>query len=527
MKDERIKEVTDVAQLEASSSEKGDRDFFSRDVFWQGELPNSVCTPENVEQLRRLVATCYREGLAIHTRGGGASYTKGFAALSTESVVLDTAKLNRIIEINKNDMYVTVEPGVTWNDLTNALRKQGLRTPFWGPFSGIAATVGGSISQHSVSHGSSNYGCSADSVISMNVILGDGSILSTGSAARSGSDRFFRHFGPDLTGIFTGDCGTLGVKASITLRLIEVPAVSGAASFEFPSFMKMSRAMAAVARAGITDEAIGLDPDLQKGMLDRQDWRSNLKAGAKVFTRAHSVFSGIKQLVKMVLAGSKYIEETGFTANYVVSGLDAASVDAKLSRLRELATKFGAEIPNSFPAITIAMPFAPLNNILGPRGERWVPIHGVLPFSKSEQFDQIWQRVLDEYCDELQRLKVSVAHMYSTISTNAFLYEIAFYWEDERTSYHEKVIDADYLDSIPAYPANPEGRKLVLHLQKRAIDIWSECGATNFQIGKAYPYYSVLDPAAATILKALKQHLDPKGLMNPGGLELPDDVEHI
>ena len=76
-------------------------------------------------------------------------------------------------------MYVTVEPGITWADMTSALAERGVRTAFWGPFSGLKATVGGSMSQNSVSLGSGNYGISADTALSFDVVLASGEILST------------------------------------------------------------------------------------------------------------------------------------------------------------------------------------------------------------------------------------------------------------------------------------------------------------------------------------------------------------
>jgi len=76
---------------------------------------------------------------------------------------------------------VTVEAGVTWAALYETLSRENLRTPFWGPFSGIAATIGGGMSHYAVNYGSGLYGVSAESLISMDVILGNGEMISTGS----------------------------------------------------------------------------------------------------------------------------------------------------------------------------------------------------------------------------------------------------------------------------------------------------------------------------------------------------------
>ena len=163
-------------------------------------------------------------------------------------VLIDTERMNRVLEINEQDMYVTVEPGITWAAMTAALAEKGLRTAFWGPFSGLKATVGGSMSQNSVSLGSGNYGCSADTALSFDIVLANGELLSTGSGALNTASPFFRHYGPDLTGIFTGDAGAFGIKVRITLRLVPLPKFTGTASFGFNDFDTMSDGMGAAAR---------------------------------------------------------------------------------------------------------------------------------------------------------------------------------------------------------------------------------------------------------------------------------------
>ena len=80
-------------------------------------------------------------GLPIVPRGGGASYTDGYTPSETSSVVIDTSRMNRIVEINERDMYVVAQVGVTWAALNEALAAKGLRTPFFGPFSGLTATL--------------------------------------------------------------------------------------------------------------------------------------------------------------------------------------------------------------------------------------------------------------------------------------------------------------------------------------------------------------------------------------------------
>lgn len=144
-----------------------EREFYSMDVYNQGQVPLAVVRPGSVEELQAVVRGATSAGVAVVPRGGGASYTDGYLPTRSHSIMLDTGRLNRIVELNEQDMYVTVEPGMTWAELWQTLKAKGLRTTFWGPFSGIKATVGGSMSQNSASLGSGNYGVSADAVLAL------------------------------------------------------------------------------------------------------------------------------------------------------------------------------------------------------------------------------------------------------------------------------------------------------------------------------------------------------------------------
>ena len=88
------------------------------------------------------------------------------------------------------------------------------------------------------------------------------SILRTGARGPDGDTPHYRHFGPDLAGLFCGDCGTLGIKAEVTLRLITAPKFEDSASFSFPSGEALLAAMAEIARSGIAAETCAFDPGL-------------------------------------------------------------------------------------------------------------------------------------------------------------------------------------------------------------------------------------------------------------------------
>jgi FAD/FMN-containing dehydrogenase len=497
-----------------------DREFYAMDVYNFRELPIAVVQPGSVEELQAVARLASGGGIALVPRGGGASYTDAYLPSTPNSLLIDTSRMNQVIEINEQDMYITVEPGITWADMTATLAEKKLRTAFWGPFSGLKATVGGSMSQNSVSLGSGNYGCSADTALSFDIVLASGDLLSTGSKALNTASPFFRHYGPDLTGIFTGDAGAFGIKARITLRLVPAPKHTGTASFGFNNFDDMSDGMAAAARTGVVADNFGLDPKLQQGQLGSTNTKDAVQAVFAVLKTSTNPIDGLVRVLKMAAAGKRFLSGFDYSSHYVVEGSSRAEVNAKLADVRAAMAGLGTEIANTIPTVLRAMPFIPLYPILGPRGQRWVPMHGILPFSKLKEFHRRIAAVHADNAAKMEELKIEKAAMFTSISTNGFLYEPVFYWEDDRTAYHKRYLPQDYLDTLPEYEANPEGRAFVGELRGKIQAIFTELGAVHMQVGKSYPYMKERQDEAQQILKDVKQALDPQGLMNPGALGL-------
>ena len=248
-----------------------------------------------------------------------------------------------------------------------------MRTPFFGPFSGIAATVGGSVSQHSISHGSGTHGISAQSVIAMDIVTADGGLLRTGAAAR-GAAPFARWYGPDFAGLFTGDCGVFGVKARITLVLRRRLPAFECASYAFDSLPQLARALRAAALEGLDDEHFAMDAALTRGQIARAARISKFTTARDLARSAGSPFAALRQLVRSGLAGSRSLAVAAYSAHFIMEGIDAGEARTKARRLKRLMGESGGRpIANTVPAVARSKPFAPLFNTLGPDGERWVP----------------------------------------------------------------------------------------------------------------------------------------------------------
>lgn len=184
-------------------------------------------------------------------------------------------------------------------------------------------------------------------------------------------------------------------------------------------------------------------------------------------------------------------------------------------------SKHGAPVANSIPTYFHANPFMEITPILGPNGERWKPVHGVLPFSAVLKHHADFEALLAEYRDRMQRDRVQLTRMLMSFSTNLFIYEPTFLWEDARTIYHERVYPPALLPTMPVHGENPAGRALVKELRERIQEISVRNGAGHMQVGKDYPYLETRKPATRALVEGLKAQLDPHNLMNPGALGLP------
>jgi FAD/FMN-containing dehydrogenase len=496
--------------------------FFSHDIYSRAAHPAAVVVaPGSTDELSRVVALATSEGRAIVARGSGMSYTGGYLPDEPHAVMLDMTRMNRILSVNAEDMTVTVEAGASWAALMDALKPKGLRTPFWGPLSGLLSTIGGGLSQNNAFFGAAAHGAAGDSVTALKVVLADGSILETGSASTKNGPPFFRHCGPDLTGLFIGDNGAFGVKAEATLRLIEAPKAEGSASFAFATREATAASMSALARAGVACELFGFDPNLQRVRMKRASLATDAKALAGVVKGQKSILAGVKEAARIALAGRDFVDEAEYSVHVVSEGRSEAAVSADLAAARAIAKQCGGrEIENTIPKVTRANPFGPLNAVIGPHGERWAPVHGILPHSRA---GAAWADI-DVYfatmAREFEEMGVSTGCLITTLSTNAFLIEPVFYWPEALEPLHKSTVEPSMLKKVTEFPSNPDATRLVARARQRVADIFLAHGASHFQIAKTYPFREGRKDAAWALLESLKSALDPARRLNPGSLGL-------
>jgi len=515
------RELVEILGAEHVLTGDEERAFYSQDIYRAAdETVAAVVRPGTVDEVARVVAAATNAGFSVIARGGGSSYTGGLLPDRPDSVAIDTRRLDRVVEINTDDMYAVVEVGCTWQELHRALKPHGVRPPFWGPASGGTATVGGSLSQNAILHGSALHGASGESVLGLEVVLADGSVVPTGSWSTVGAKPFFRHYGPDLTGLFLGDTGALGIKTRAVLRLMRIPPSARFASFEFTDGTRFAEAMGEVARSRLVSMCFGMDPVLQHQRMKRTSLTQDVKALKGVVTSAKNLGKGLKEAAKVALAGRSFLEEHSYSTHYIIEGRTESEADEKLEAVRKICLVHGHEVENTLPKVLYGDSFFPMTTAIGPQGERWAPVHGIVPVGDAPAALGKIEGLFASRAEEMGRLGVVIGILLSTVSTNGFVIEPVFYWPGPQTLYYKRVLEPSYLAKLKRFDRSPDAEALVAEIRTELIATFEEFGAAHLQVGKTYPYRQGRNPDTWRLLEAIKNAVDPKRLVNPRSLGL-------
>lgn len=207
------------------------------------QLPLAVVFPESVEDVQAVVRICAAGKVAIVPRGAGTGVSGG-AHATKDCVILSLERMDRILALNPDDETAVVEPGVINAILNEAAAEHGLMyAP--DPASFRSSTIGGNVATNAGGLRCAKYGVTRDSVLALDVVLADGSLLHTGHQTFKGVA------GYDLTGLFVGSEGTLGVVVGVTVRLKYLPREVHTIAAFYPDFRQAAAGVLAVGRARV------------------------------------------------------------------------------------------------------------------------------------------------------------------------------------------------------------------------------------------------------------------------------------
>jgi D-lactate dehydrogenase (cytochrome) len=412
--------------------------------------PDMVGYPENTGEVAAIMRACARTVTPVIPYGTGTSL-EGHIAAVNGGLCIDMSRMSAVIQIRPADLDVTVQPGLTRETLNKELAQHGL---FFPVDPGADASLGGMAATRASGTTTVRYGSMRDNVLSLEVVLGDGRIIRTGSRARKSSS------GYDLTRLFVGSEGTLGVITELTLRIYGLPEAMSAAVCSFPTLDQAVSCVTSVIQLGMPVARAEL---LDEMYIDAVNRRSGL--GLPVMPTILFEFHGSEGSVKH----------------------DAEDVTA-------LARELGAE------SVESATTQQDRNRLWRARHEAYYAGLALRPGSKG---------LVTDVCVPLSNLSRCIAETRADIDQTNLVAPILGHVGDG--NFHVCfILDPAREDELAQ--AQAVNRRMVA----RAIEMGGTCsGEHGVGYGKA-EFLAVEHGEALNVMAAVKKALDPKGILNPG-----------
>lgn len=243
MKQETKRKLREIVGPDNFTDSLIDRIAYSKDASEFKHRPDAAVWPTDREHVASVLRLANEERFPVVARGAGTSLA-GLAVPEQGGLIMDMGRMNRIIEINIEDRLAVVQPGVVYADLDRQLAPHGFFFPP-DPASGSVCTLGGNVATNAGGIKGAKYGTTKDYVLALEVVLPDGRIFHTGSRCMKTSS------GYDLTKLFVGSEGTLGVITEITLKINPKPPLLSTAMATFDDLEDAGRAISQIMHSGI------------------------------------------------------------------------------------------------------------------------------------------------------------------------------------------------------------------------------------------------------------------------------------
>ncbi|MBE89514.1 MAG: FAD-binding oxidoreductase [Rhodospirillaceae bacterium] len=418
---------------------------------YPSKLPDAVCFAETTEEVSAIVTLCACEGVPIIPFGTGTSL-EGHVQAIKGGVCIDLTGMNNVIQVNAEDLDCRVQAGVTRKQLNEYLRDTGLFFPI-DP--GADASIGGMTATRASGTNAVRYGTMRENVLGMTVVLSDGRIIKAGGRAKKSAA------GYDLTRLFVGSEGTLGVITEIQLRLYGIPETTSVAVCQYPSLEAAVNTVITTIQSGIPVARIELLDDVQMDACIRYSNLEGYDVRHTLFYEFHGTAASASEQAEMVGVIS---DDLGGTAFHWTSKPEERT---KLWQARHDAYYAGLAL-------------AP--------GKKAIPTDACLPIS---------------------RLAECITETRADIDQSGLIVPIVGH-----------VGDGNFHLIILCDPDDPDEMKRGYDLNERLIHRTLALGGTctgEHGIGLGKIHFLVEEHGdAISVMRSLKLALDPKNIMNPG-----------
>jgi D-lactate dehydrogenase (cytochrome) len=287
--DPLITELRELLGERLSTSEAVRQQHGKDESFHEVAAPDAVAFANSGDEVAAIVSICARHKTPVIAYGTGTALEGHVQALHG-GVCIDVSQMNEILQINADDLDCRVQPGVTRKQLNNHLRDSGLFFPI-DP--GADASIGGMAATRASGTNAVRYGTMRENVLGLSVVLADGRVIRTGGRARKSAA------GYDLTRLFVGSEGTLGVITEIQLRLYGIPEAISSAVCSFPTLEGAVNTVTQTIQMGVPVARIELLDDVQMDAINRYSDLS-YPVQPTLFFEFHGSDSGVREQAESV-----------------------------------------------------------------------------------------------------------------------------------------------------------------------------------------------------------------------------------
>ena len=278
------------------------REQHGKDESWHpAHAPDAVAFAHSTEEVSAIVKICARHKVPVIAYGAGTAL-EGHVAAVHGGICIDMMQMNEVLKVNAADLDVVVQPGVTRKQLNDYLRDTGLFFPI-DP--GANASIGGMTATRASGTNAVRYGTMRENVLSLTVVLADGRVIRTARRARKSAA------GYDLTRLFTGSEGTLGVITEITLRVYGIPEAMSTATCSFATLAGAVDTVIATIQSGIPVARIELMDDVQVDAINKYS-KFDYPLKDTLILEFHGSASAVKEQAESVQAIAEEHGGAGF-----------------------------------------------------------------------------------------------------------------------------------------------------------------------------------------------------------------------